>query len=135
MRTVYSAGPFVQTISPKYLFSAAHANTTSFANAMVCVAFLVNAIVSAAAIRIVVARAKKCWDFGSTIYILHLLAVSLWQGFPLRWFWWVLIISCASITVLLSEYLCVRFEMAEIPITLGALRASTLDIMAGGAAS
>ena len=114
----------MQTISPKYLFSAAHANTRSFANTMVCVAFLVNAAASAAAIRVVVARAKKCWDFGITMYIVHLLAVSVWQGFPLRWFWWVLIMSCATVTVLLSEFLCVRFEMAEIPITSGAWQVS-----------
>jgi protein SYS1 len=111
------AVPVTMRVSPGYILSATHANTASYANAMVCASFLANAALSAAAMRVVVARAKKCWDFGLTIYILHLLAVTLWEGFPMRWFWWVLIITCATITVLLGEWLCVRFEMAEIPIS------------------
>ena len=84
---------------------------------MVCLAFLVNSVVTAIAMRIVVARAKKCWDFGATVYLFHLLAVTLFDGFPLRWFWWALMAGCATITILFSELLCVRYEMADIPLT------------------
>jgi hypothetical protein len=113
-----SAGPFTTpALSSVYIFSSVHVNTYTFSNAMVCIAFFINATISAVALRVVVARAKKCWDFGATIYIFHLLAVTIWEGFPLHWFWWVVIISCGSMTVLLGELLCVRFEMADIPIT------------------
>ena len=113
---VTHAVPFTFKLSPDYALSPAFANMGDFPNALVCLSFLLNATLSATAMRVVVARAKKCWDFGLTMYIIHLAAVSAWSGFPLRWFWWVLQISCATVTVLLGEFLCVRFEMAEIPI-------------------
>ena len=110
------AGPFVEEFSANYLFSSAVTNTYSFVNTMVCLAYIVTAIVCAVGIRIVVARAKKCWDFGATIYILHLVASSTLVKFPLRWFWWALLLTCAAVTILLGELLCVRYEMADIPI-------------------
>lgn len=106
--------------SSHYLFSSAVTNTYSFVNTMVCLSYVVTAIVCAVGIRVVVARAKKCWDFGATIYILHLAASSAVAGFPLRWFWWAVVISCAAITILLGELLCVRYEMADIPINSAA---------------
>jgi protein SYS1 len=91
----------------------------NFANVMVCVAFVLSAVVCAIGLRVIVARAKKCWDFGATVYILHLMATCGWSGFPLAWSWWVVMLSCTAITILLGELLCVRYEMADIPIKGG----------------
>lgn len=84
---------------------------------MMALGYIVNACLSAVAIRFVVARAKKCWDFGATIYILHLAFTWLVDGFPQRPLWWVLMGACTAITVLLGEFLCIQFEMADIPLT------------------
>lgn len=89
----------------------------SFVAMMTGLAYIVNACLSAVAIRFVVARAKKCWDFGATIYIFHFGFTWLVGGFPQRALWWALMGGCTAITVLLGEFLCVQFEMADIPLT------------------
>jgi hypothetical protein len=91
-------------------------NLHSFANGMVCASYVLTAIVCAIGLRVLVARAKKCWDFGSTIYILHFGATCLVGGFPWSWFWWAVMITCTAITILVGELLCVRYEMADIPM-------------------
>lgn len=100
----------------------------SFVAMMMALAYVFNACLSAIAIRFVVARAKKCWDFGATIYIIHFGCTWLVDGFPQRALWWALMGACAAVTILLGEFLCVQFEMADIPMTgLGASAASVLS--------
>ncbi|KAJ9527330.1 hypothetical protein QJQ45_025593 [Haematococcus lacustris] len=67
-----------------------------------------------------VERAKKCLDFASTAYFLHLVACWGYEGFPLSLAWWTVNALGLLITSLLGEWLCVRREMQEIP--LGSLR-------------
>ena len=89
----------------------------SFVHMMTGLAYIVNACLSAVAMRFVVARAKKCWDFGATIYICHFGFTWLIDGLPQRTLWWALMGGCTAVTVLLGEFLCVQFEMADIPLT------------------
>lgn len=91
----------------------------TWAHLMLSCAYLVNSVAAAAALRFIVARAKKCWDFGATMYILHALATVLFDGFPINWVWWSIMTACMVATILLGEYLCVQFEMADIPIIAG----------------
>lgn len=122
MQLVFAAA-FLPRISPVFMFQPAAVGLHSFVAMMMALAYILNACVSAIAIRLVVARAKKCWDFGATIYLFHFGFTWLVDGFPQRATWWILMAGCGTVTVLLGEFLCVQFEMADIPITgLGALR-------------
>ena len=51
---------------------------------------------------IIVERASKCLDFGSTIFGIHLFIVTCTQQFPLALFWWVFNTGALVIIVLLS---------------------------------
>jgi hypothetical protein len=99
------------------MFQSAAVGLHSFVAMTMALAYIINACLSAVAIRFVVARAKKCWDFGATIYIIHFGLTWLVDGFPQQLMWWVLIGGCIAITILLGEFLCVQFEMADIPLT------------------
>ncbi|KAK4781198.1 hypothetical protein SAY87_017304 [Trapa incisa] len=62
-------------------------------------------------------RAKKCLDFSATVYMIHLLFCMLYGGFPSSITWWVVNGTGLAIMALLGEYLCIRRELREIPIT------------------
>lgn len=119
--SINHAAAFLPRISPVFMFQPAAVGLHSFVAMMMALAYMLNSCLSAIAIRLVVARAKKCWDFGATIYLFHFGFTWLVDGFPQRATWWILMAGCGTVTVLLGEFLCVQFEMADIPITgLGA---------------
>eukprot|EP00892_Ulva_mutabilis_P008490 jgi/Ulvmu1/6012/UM026_0138.1 len=111
---------FVQSPTPAILFTSSMVGYGTWSHLMLSFAFLINACAAAVALRFIVARAKKCWDFGATIYILHMLLTALYDGFPLNWLWWSIMVASMVATILLGEYFCVQFEMADIPISAGA---------------
>ncbi|KAE8696087.1 regulator of telomere elongation helicase 1-like [Hibiscus syriacus] len=63
-------------------------------------------------------RAKKCLDFSATLYIIHLFICIMYGGWPSSITWWVINVTVVAVMVLLGEYLCIRRELREIPITL-----------------
>ncbi|KAL9272692.1 SYS1-like protein [Drosera capensis] len=70
----------------------------------------------------IIERAKKCLDFSATLYIIHLFISTLYGGWPSSITWWVVNGTGLAVMALLGEYLCIRRELREIPITR--LRAS-----------
>lgn len=101
---------------------------------------ILNAVVCALYLAWVVERAKKCLDFASTYYIVHLLACWLHSAFPRSFIWWAtniiglaimtllgawkLVFACKvyrddrlAVHVSAGEWLCMRREMAEIPMS------------------
>ena len=81
-----------------------------------CTAFFLNAFTVGVAIRFIVQRAKKCLDFSSTVYLLHFLAVSAFSGIPMESSWWLSLAIDVAITAVLSEWLCLKQELKEIPL-------------------
>ena len=63
-----------------------------------------------------VKRAKKCLDFAITCYFVHLVAVAAQSGFPTQGAWWVVVGTSVAATAVLGEWLCMRLELAEIPL-------------------
>ncbi|KAF0693420.1 Aste57867_15620 [Aphanomyces stellatus] len=63
-----------------------------------------------------VERAKKCLDFGLTLYFIDFLVCCFYEGFPSSWSWWVVRAISLAITVVLGEYLCSLRELEEIPM-------------------
>jgi len=84
--------------------------------------FLLAAVAGAGFMLYVVERAKKCLDFAATLYIIHLFICIVYGGWPASVTWWVVNIAGLAIMALLGEYLCIRRELKEIPISR--LRAS-----------
>ncbi|KAG5537659.1 hypothetical protein RHGRI_024939 [Rhododendron griersonianum] len=62
-------------------------------------------------------RAKKCLDFSATLYIIHLLICIMYGGWPSSITWWVVNGTGVAVMALLGEYLCIRRELREIPIS------------------
>jgi len=73
-----------------------------------------------AALYMVVERAKKCLDFGSTLYGWHILLCVAYDGLPLSWEWWICTIGACVMTIVVGEYACARREMRDITIFRGA---------------
>ena len=65
----------------------------------------------------IVVKANKVLDFVSTIYIIHTIVCLFYSGFHFFNFGWFIInFTTFLITVLLGEYICIRFEQQEIKI-------------------
>ena len=64
-----------------------------------------------------VERAKKCLDFSATLYIIHIFICIIYGGWPSSITWWVVNVTGLAVMALLGEYLCIRRELREIPIT------------------
>ena len=70
---------------------------------------LVVAAVCGLALVAVVGRAKQCWDFAATVYILHLVACSCYTRFPMV----TILPWCYTLPAVLSEN-SVHLMLAEI---------------------
>mmetsp|Transcript_88411 Transcript_88411/g.143141 ORF Transcript_88411/g.143141 Transcript_88411/m.143141 type:complete len:155 (+) Transcript_88411:188-652(+) len=77
------------------------------------------AFLNTAALYVVVQRAKKCLDFGITLYVWHIVLCVVYNGLPGAWEWWVSTIGSCVATILLGEYVCARREMRDITIVRG----------------
>ncbi|XP_041974136.1 protein SYS1 homolog [Aricia agestis] len=81
-------------------------------------AFVLNAVIGAYFLWLLVGRTKLCLDFSCTFYGVHLLICWIYNGnFPISFSWWALNISCAAITCVAGEFLCLRTELQAIPLS------------------
>mmetsp|Transcript_16140 Transcript_16140/g.40711 ORF Transcript_16140/g.40711 Transcript_16140/m.40711 type:complete len:157 (+) Transcript_16140:35-505(+) len=90
--------------------------STRIAWASVFTVFL-NVPASILALMWIVERAKKCLDFCTTTFALHLVGCLLYRGPPQHWEWWGCHIFAVVATVLVGEYCCALKEIREIPLT------------------
>mmetsp|Transcript_1328 Transcript_1328/g.1362 ORF Transcript_1328/g.1362 Transcript_1328/m.1362 type:complete len:116 (+) Transcript_1328:257-604(+) len=65
-----------------------------------------------------VEKANRCLDFSLTIFFLHLLLTWGVNKFPWQLNWWLWQAAIVTITTLLSEFVCLRLETAEIKISI-----------------
>ena len=130
------AAPYAPRLALFHIFDWHQVSLHSFQGWMIFIAFFLNAFAVAAAIRVVIRRAKKCLDFSATVYFLHLLAVSMFSGgFPHSLVWWLCGAVNLAVTAVFSEWLCLQHEMKEIPLASiprqrnrGAQSASTTEL-------
>ena len=64
----------------------------------------------------IVERSKNCVDFTFTLFFIHLISCSFYEGFPLTWEWWLVHVFASVIMASLGEYVCAQREMEDIPI-------------------
>ena len=83
---------------------------------------LLNSFFNIASLIYVVERAKKCLDYGGTVYFLHVIFCAFFKGLPTCWQWWLCNFLALIIAVVVGEYLCATRELREIPMTRLATR-------------
>lgn len=67
----------------------------------------------------IVEKANKCLDFTVTVFILHLIFTIFTYKFPNTFNWWFTHLTLVTVTVLASEYFCLKLETAEITLSVG----------------
>jgi hypothetical protein len=67
----------------------------------------------------VVEKANKCLDFTVTIFIYHVFLTWITYKFPNNFSWWAIHAVIITVTVLASEFICLRLETAEIKLSFG----------------
>ena len=58
----------------------------------------------------------QCLDFSVTVYLIHTLICLCYGGFPKCFVWWVTNVIGLIVMAVTGEYLCMRTELAEIPL-------------------
>lgn len=95
---------------------------TDWGGRLVVSAFVINSLVGAGALWLIVRRTKLCLDFSCTFQIIHLLICWYYNStFPTAISWWMLNAVCAAIMCVCGEFLCLKAELAEIPVGYQAL--------------
>lgn len=103
-------------VCPQF-FSYSAMNASSPSGWVIILSTLFNSIVSAAVLCFVVERAKKCLDFAFTNHFIHLIACTMYEGFPSTWEWWITNSISLTVMAVIGEYLCMRRELREIRIS------------------
>ncbi|KAM7254532.1 hypothetical protein ACFE04_003912 [Oxalis oulophora] len=110
-------GTRVSRMSLVYFFDYATVTVSTITGWCVILSFLLTAFAGSVYMLYLVERAKKCLDFSATLYIIHIFKCIIYGGWPASITWWVVNGTGIAVMALLGEYLCIRRELREIPIT------------------
>ncbi|KAJ8756031.1 hypothetical protein K2173_024578 [Erythroxylum novogranatense] len=110
-------GTRVSRLSLFYFFDYVALSATTITGWCVIASFLLSSVAGAWFMLYLIERAKKCLDFSATVYIIHLFICIVYGGWPSSITWWVVNGTGLAVMALLGEYLCIRRELREIPIT------------------
>ncbi|XP_028756126.1 protein SYS1 homolog [Neltuma alba] len=110
-------GTRVSRLSLVYFFDYVTVTTSTITGCCVIASFLLSSIAAAACMLVLIERAKKCLDFSATLYIIHLFICIVYGGWPSSITWWIVNGTGIAVMAFLGEYLCIRRERREIPIT------------------
>lgn len=113
-------GARVSKMSLVYFFDYATVDASTVTGWCVMASFFLSSIAGAGVLVYLVERAKKCLDFCATLYIIHLFICTIYGGWPASVTWWVVNITSLAVMTLLGEYLCMKRERREIPISRSA---------------
>ena len=64
----------------------------------------------------VVEKSKRCVDFTFTLFLVHIVACTMYLQFPLVWEWWVTQVVASVVMASMGEYICARTELLDIPL-------------------
>ncbi|XP_061338528.1 uncharacterized protein LOC133285337 [Gastrolobium bilobum] len=110
-------GTHVSRMSLVYFFDFVTITTSTLTGWCVIASFFFTSIAGAVYMLYLIERAKKCLDFSATLYIVHLFICIVYGGWPSSITWWIVNVIGIAVMALLGEYLCIRRELREIPIT------------------
>ena len=66
----------------------------------------------------IVEKANKCLDFTITVFLYHLFFTWLFHSFPWSLDWWIAHFIIVTVTILASEFICLKIETAEIKLNV-----------------
>lgn len=108
-------GGYPPSLSCLFDFEMVHIYTKK--QQLVLIAHLLNSLSLAITLWYIVQRAKQCWDFTCTLHFFHLLVCCIYIGkFPASLTWWLTQLVCIILIVVISEYLCFKSDMKDIPL-------------------
>ncbi|GMQ08702.1 hypothetical protein CsSME_00052310 [Camellia sinensis var. sinensis] len=110
-------GTRVSRLSLVYFFDYATVSASTVTGWCVIASILLSSLAGSVYMLHLIERAKKCLDFSATLYIIHLFICIVNGGWPSSITWWVVNGTGLAVMALLGEYLCIRRELREIPIT------------------
>ncbi|XP_077211774.1 structural molecules protein isoform X2 [Tasmannia lanceolata] len=110
-------GARVSRMSLIYFFDYSTLNAATVTGWCAIFSCLLSAVAGAGYMPHLIERAKKCLDFSATLYIIHLFICITYGGWPSSITWWVVNGTGFAVMALLGEWLCIRRELREIPIT------------------
>ncbi|XP_054765350.1 protein SYS1 homolog [Lytechinus pictus] len=85
---------------------------------MIVAVYVMNALTCAIGLWCIVQRTKQCTDFSVTMHFFHFIACWMYNSWiPSSMAWWFTNIGCIALTTVLGEYLCMRTELKDIPLT------------------
>lgn len=103
-------------LSLDLMFSANYLGAESDYGFLVACPQIVAGLVGGYLLAFVVEKIKKCLDFSVTVWFVHLIVCTAYDGFPNAWGWWVSNGVSFLCMVFLGEYLCAAREMENIPL-------------------
>ncbi|KYQ93504.1 hypothetical protein DLAC_06201 [Tieghemostelium lacteum] len=80
---------------------------------------LLNSVFGSICLKYIVERSKKCLDHSASVTIIHLIIVSIYSGFPKTLTWWSIHLISLILMAMFGEYLCMRKELMDIPLSRG----------------
>lgn len=110
-------GTRVSRMSLVYFFDFATVSASTGTGWCVIASIMLSAVAGAGYLLYLIERAKKCLDFSATVYIIHLFICIAYGGWPSSITWWVVNGTGLAVMALLGEYLCIKRELREIPIS------------------
>ncbi|XP_031485207.1 uncharacterized protein LOC116254167 [Nymphaea colorata] len=110
-------GTRVSRLTLVYFFDYSTLTASTITGWCTMSSFLLTALAGAGYMFLLIERAKKCLDFSATLYIIHLFMCLVYGGWPSSFTWWIVNGTGFAIMALLGEWLCIRRELREIPIT------------------
>ncbi|KAG5872414.1 hypothetical protein JTB14_013659 [Gonioctena quinquepunctata] len=103
-----------------HIFEYHELQIRDFGGRIVISSFVLNSLVGALVLWYIVARTKQCMDFSCTWHVVHLVICWFYnKQFPTTFSWWALNTACATLMCVCGEFLCLRTELADIPLSLG----------------
>ncbi|XP_012456825.1 uncharacterized protein LOC105777874 [Gossypium raimondii] len=113
----FLVGSRASRMSLVYLFDFVTVTASTVTGWFAIAAFFLTSISGSVYMLYLIEREKKCLDFAATLYIIYLSICTIYGGWPSSVTWWVVNVTGFAVMALLGEYLCIRREMREIPIT------------------
>ncbi|GMM45716.1 Sys1 protein [Pichia kluyveri] len=75
--------------------------------------WLINSLISVLIITLIISRSKLVWDFALTIHLLNLIIISLINGFPWNFYWWILELITVVLVIILGTYTTRWIELRD----------------------
>ncbi|KMZ71615.1 Protein SYS1 [Zostera marina] len=110
-------GNRVSQLNLIYLFDYSALTISTVTGWCVLASFILSSLVGAGFLLLIIDRASKCLDFAATLYIVHLFICIVYGGWPSSITWWVVTGTGLALMALFGEWLCIRRDMQDIPIT------------------